>query len=77
MAPDKPYGKAPPGNKLKLHAFTAHHPQADVDRLQRKLNDVEMVSTTYENSFSPEDEHLGVRKDWMEGLLYDWRNFDW
>jgi hypothetical protein len=77
MAPDKPYGKLPAGNKLKLHPFTAHHPQEDIDRLRRKLNDVEVVSSTYENSFSPDEDKLGVRKDWIEGMLYDWREFDW
>ena len=77
MAPSKPFGKPPAGASVQLHEVRANAPQEDVDRLKRKLNDVEVVSTTYENSFSPEDQHLGVRKNWIEGMLYDWRELDW
>lgn len=73
-----PFAGPPSGNKLQLRAFQSHIPQADIDRLKRKLNDVEDIPSTYENSFAPEDMELGVRKGWMEEMLSVWRReYDW
>lgn len=73
-----PFAKPPSGGTLKLHPFQYHANQADLDRLMRKLNDVEDIPATYENSFAPEDMELGVRKGWMEEMLQTWKGgYDW
>jgi hypothetical protein len=76
-AMSKAFSTPPSSASIKLHPFIAHHPQADIDRLKRKLDDVEEIRTTYENSYAPEELHFGVRKNWVEAMLYDWRAFDW
>lgn len=77
MSSPSPFAQAPSTSSLKLHPFKPHIPQADIDRLQRKLNDVEDIPATYENSFAPEEMELGVRKGWVEEMLAEWREFDW
>lgn len=77
MSSPSPFAQALSTSSLELHPFKAHIPQADIDRLQRKLNDVEDIPATYENSFAPEEMELGVRKGWVEEMLAEWREFDW
>jgi hypothetical protein len=73
-----PFAPAPAGNTLKLHPFKSHVPQADLDRLNRKLNDVKDIPATYENSFAPDEMELGMRKGWLEEMLSTWRTeYDW
>lgn len=69
----------PPDNAtISLHPFKFHAQQADLDRLKRKLNDVEDIPSTYENSFAPDGMELGVRKGWIEEMLGEWRGeYDW
>jgi microsomal epoxide hydrolase len=73
-----PFAAPPSGTTLSLHPFQSHVPQADLDRLKRKLNDTEDIPSTYENSFAPAGMELGVRKGWMEEMLGLWRGeYDW
>lgn len=73
-----PFARPPSGSKLTLHPFKYHAAQADLDRLKRKLEDVEDIPATYENSFAPEDMELGVRKSWIDEMVGTWRNgYDW
>lgn len=73
-----PFANPPDDSSLTLHPFKSHIPQADLDRLKRKLNDVEDIPATYENSFAPEEMDIGVRKGWIEEMLGLWRGeYDW
>jgi hypothetical protein len=74
----KRFANPPEGSKLNLHPFEFHAPQPDLDRLRRKLDDAEDIPATYENSFAPDEMELGVRKEWMEGMLAEWKGgYDW
>lgn len=81
-SPPKPFARLPHAPSFPaaspLHPFTAHFPQPDLDRLQRRLDDTQDILTTYENSFAPEEHAMGMRKSWMEAALGHWRaGFDW
>lgn len=78
LSKELPFDTLPQGSTLTLHPFKSHVPQADLDRLKRKLNDVEDIPSTYENSFAPDVMELGIRKGWMEEMLSEWRGgYDW
>lgn len=77
--PTMPSFSSPPHHTtIPLHQFRAHIPDHLVEDLIARLNAVPDILPTYENSFAPDSESYGLRKDWMDNAIMYWRNeFDW
>jgi microsomal epoxide hydrolase len=74
----RPFASPPHHPTIPLHPFRAHIPDGTLEDLGARLNATADIVATYENSFAPEDESYGLRKEWMDDAVAYWRDgFDW
>jgi microsomal epoxide hydrolase len=78
MTPSKHFATPPNNPTIQIKPYTPHIPQPLLDDLQKRLHNSADILTTFENSYSPEDADLGIKKDWLEESLGVWKSdYDW
>lgn len=62
----------------KITPFTVHIPDDDLQHLDTLLRVTPVAQPTYESTLAGGDRRFGMRQDWLEQAVQDWKTtFDW
>ena len=70
-----PFHSFPSTPSIVVKPFRVDIAQDKLDDLRRRIDDAPAPRKTFENTTS--DEELGIKRDWLETAVAQWKTFDW